>query len=233
MQNNDNQGSPTRSGVNFNLDFGTKPTTEHLEEVVVKLDPTIMLGDFASAYHQELMRRNPIKLETSGITPEDLEEYFEGLLSIRISSVVGKSKFWRQAKQLFIPTWIEFVISRIGQFIDFDNGLKFIPSYDKEIDIDKMLSLSIKLGSFISDGVSMHKDAFPRDIDGDKDVMSMAIIDDYVKSMSVTSHPISSYVSAFLGAKLEEETAFKILYRVRYDDINFIRSMILAEDSLI
>lgn len=96
-----------------------------------------------------------------------------------------------------------------------------------------MLDTSSRLRAFEVDGVSMHKDAFPRDKEGDQDMMTMAVIGDYVKSMSETPHPIQSYVSAFIGAKLEEEAAFKVLYRVRYDDVKFIRAMLLHEESLI
>lgn len=217
----------------FNFNFGTKPTTSDLDEIKVKIDPTLMLGDFAVAYEKELYRRNPTRAEQINLTAEELETYFKGIIAIRVKSVNSKVPDWRQAKELYIPTWIQFVISQIGQVIDTNRGLIITPVYEDSYDISSMLDTSSRLRAFEVDGVSMHKDAFPRDKEGDQDMMTMAVIGDYVKSMSETPHPIQSYVSAFIGAKLEEEAAFKVLYRVRYDDVKFIRAMLLHEESLI
>lgn len=217
----------------FNFDFGTKPTTTSLDIIKVALDETIILKDFAKAYANELFRRNPAKAEEINLTASELQTYFTGIIAIRVKAIEGNCKDWRQAKLLAIPTWIQFVISQIGEVVDVERGLKFVPSFDREYDINELLDVSTRLSSFSNDGVTMHRDAFPRDNEGDVDLMSMAIIDGYVKSMSATAHPITSYISAFLGAKLEEEAAFKILYRVRYDDVEFIRTMLMHEESLI
>lgn len=217
----------------INLNYGTVPTTSGVDEIKVKIDYSIMLGDFAQAYEKELYRRNPKKAEIINLTADELGKYFKDIISLRVASVNGKIPEWRQAKELFIPTWIQFVISQIGQVVDTNRGLLITPVVEQTYDISKMLDTSSRLRAFEVDGVSMHRDAFPRDNEGDKDTMSMVIIDDFVKSMYETPHPIQSYVSAFIGAKLEEEAAFKILYRIRYDDVSFIRQMLTHEESLI
>lgn len=229
----------------FNFDFGTKPTTDQLEEIKVEIHPDLMIGDFGIAYAKELMRRNPVKFEAWVISREseeldhlsavakELTEYFTGLIQIRVDSVVSSVPKWREAKKLYIPTWIQFTLTQIGEVVDTVRGLRFTPAMSETYDINNLLVTSDKLRAFIVDGVSMHLDAFPRDREGDKDLMGMAIIDGYVRSMSELPHPIYSYVSAFLGAKLESEAAFKMLYRVRYDDVEFIRSMLMHEEALI
>ena len=113
-----------------------------------------------------------------------------------------------------------------------DRGLRFIPTLKHPVEIDKLLTVSDKLRAFIPDGVSLHKDAFPRGTEGDPETMSMAIVGQYVYSQSKDAHPIASYVASFLGFKLMEEATFKMLYRVRYDDITFIKSMLLREESV-
>lgn len=216
----------------FNLDFGTVPTTSSLEVINVTIDSTQMFGDFAIAYDNELRRRNPIRYEAVGITSQDIEYYINGILAIHIQNDRHQSKVWREAKQLLIPTWIQFVISMIGTVVDTNSGLKFVPVFDFEYDMNKMLEVSQKLTYFIPDGVGLHKDAFPRDTEGDLDVMSFAVMNNYVCSMRKESHPLGSYVAAFLGFKLQQEATFKILYRVRYDDVEFIRSMLFADDTI-
>jgi hypothetical protein len=215
-----------------NLDFGTKPTASALEVIDVAIDPKLMLDDFAHAYVMELTRRNPGRAGAVSITEDELQDYFESIIALRVQCVHGTCKVWREIKQLMIPTWIEFTISMIGEVVDTDRGLRFVPQYARDINIEALLSTSDKLRFFVADGVSMSKDAFPRGIEGDVEVMSMAIINDYVQSQSKDSHPIASYVAAFLGFKLQEETAFKMLYRVRYDDVKFIRAMLLREGAI-
>jgi hypothetical protein len=216
-----------------NLNFGTKPTSALLETIVVQIDSELILKDFAKAYADELSRRNPTRAREVGLTEQELKDYFDGILAIRIESVEGYSPVWRQAKQLYIPSWIQFVISRVGEVIDTDRGLKIVPKFAGKYDFDSLLVTSNRLRAFLSDGLALHKDAFPREREGDKDTMTMAIINGYVCGQVATTHPISSYVAAFLGFKLREEIAFKMLYRVRYDDIKYIQAMILAEESLL
>lgn len=215
-----------------NFNFGTKPTSASFELISVEINPKMMLNDYAKAYVQEFHRRNPARAEAVGLTEEELYDYFVGLIAIRIESVNGGCKAWREAKQLLIPSWIEFTLSQIGEVVDVDRGLRFIPTLNHPVEIDKLLTVSDKLRAFIPDGVSLHKDAFPRGTEGDPETMSMAIIGQYVYSQSKDAHPIASYVASFLGFKLMEEATFKMLYRVRYDDISFIKSMLLREESV-
>lgn len=214
------------------MNFGTKPTTSELETIAVEIDPKLMLHDYARAYAMEFYRRNPVRAEAVNITEEELAEYFTSLVALRVQCVQGKCKLWREAKALLIPAWVEFTLSQIGEVVDTDRGLRFIPTFEKDVDIDAMLSTSNKLRSFIPDGVVLNKDALPRGIEGDYETMSMAIIGNYVNSQSKDSHPIASYVAAFLGFKLLEETSFKMLYRVRYDDVQFIKRSLLTEGAI-
>lgn len=220
-------------GVFQNLNFGTKPTGVKLEKVIVTIDPSFMIGDFAQAYAAELNRRNPVRFNAIGLTKDDLNYYFTNLIVMRVESVRDQFKHWREAKALLIPSWIEFTMTCIGEVIDHDRGLDIIPECEGEYDFAKMLEISSKLRSFQSDGVQLHRDAFPRTKDGDVDTMSMAIIGDYVYSQSKDATPIFSYVAAYLGFKLKEEQSFKMLYRVRYDDVGYIRSMLLSEESVL
>lgn len=216
-----------------NLNFGTKPSTTGFDEIEVMIDPSTMIGDFAKAYEGEIFRRNPVRATQVGITSDELFTYFKGLISIRLESLSPQGcKSWRQAKQLYIPTWIEFVLSCLGIVTDIDMGLKIVPTGKIEYDIDVMLATSNKLQSFIPDGLGLHRDAFPRGTEGDQDMMSFALIDGMIKGMSRNQHPTMSYAAAFLGMKLKEEISFRMLYRVSYDDITFISTMLLHESTL-
>jgi hypothetical protein len=196
-----------------------------------------MFGDFAEAYVHECQRRNPIRAKEVGLSKEEMQNYLESILKIHLMNNAHDCPVWRQAKILYIPTWIQFVISKIGTVWDVAHGRKFIPTFAgedvKREDMDALIQTSNKIRQFMDDGLTMHKDAFPRDTEGDLDFMSYAIIDNYVKSVDKDAHPIASYVAAFVGMKLQEEAAFKILYSVRYDDVDFIKSQLFADDTII
>lgn len=221
------------------LNYGTKPTGAKMETVYVMLNPELMMKDFAVAYEGELYRRNPNLAQRSGLTSDDLYEYFVGILAIHIEhDNRGSIKDWRRAKEIYIPAWIQHTISMVGTYVDQIRGLKFIPTLTDAngkaypYDVSKMLKISEMLAPFRVDGLKIFKDAFPRITEGDPEVMSMVIAESCVRSMTPDSHPASSYVAAFLGFKLKEELAWVNLYRVKYDDISLIHEMLLREEVL-
>lgn len=214
------------------LDYSTKISTPRPETVEVTIDPTIILNDYAQAYANELNRRNPERFQAEDLTVEELQNYFNGLLHLRIQSVEGNCPDWRAAKQLWIPSIIQYILTCVGVVWDVEKGLKFVPKCDLSHDINEMLATSTKLAIYKSDGLAMVKDALPRSEEGDCDVMQCAIINDYIMSTHRIGHPSSSYVAALLGLQLEEKVMSSLLHRVRYDSVAYIKSMLLAEKSL-
>jgi len=232
--------SKENHGTEFkSLNYGTKPTGAKMEVVEITLDPSLMMSDFAKAYEGELYRRNPNLAERSGLTSDDLYQYFVGILAIHIEhDNVGSIKEWRKAKELYIPAWIQHTISMVGTYVDQIRGLKFVPrlldakSKPMAYDLSKLLKISELLAPFRMDGLKIFKDAFPRTPQGDPEVMSMIIAEQTIRSISPDAHPASSYVAAFLGFKLKEELAWVNLYRVKYDDVVLVHEMLLREEVL-
>jgi len=233
---NENRGSEFRQ-----LNYGTKPTGAQMQVIEVILNPDLMMRDFAKAYEGELYRRNSNLAERSGITADDLYDYFVGILAIHIEhDNVGAIKEWRRAKELYIPAWIQHTISMVGTYVDQIRGLKFVPRLLKDdkgadpmpYDLSRLLKISEQLAPFRLDGLKIMKDAFPRSPEGDPEVMSMIIAEQCVRSITPDAHPASSYVAAFLGFKLKEELAWVNLYRVKYDDFVLVHEMLLREEVL-
>lgn len=210
-----------------NKDFGTKISTVKIENIEVTLNADLMIGDYAKAYSKELVRLNPVKANELNLTPSELHYYFTSLLKFRVAQVneTLDGKEWRKLKNLAIPSWIQHTISKIGIVTDRKFGLRFMPTKvetnlsQEEYDIN---DISDRLLAFENDGLGLHIDAFPRDFDGDNEVMRMSILNDYVHSIKDDAHPASGYVAAFVGMKIVEEQAFSVLYRIRYDDVALI-----------
>lgn len=215
-----------------NLNFGTKVSTVKQEIVEVQVDP-VMFRDYAQSYFREAQRVNPLAMKEMNLTVEELEDYFLTLLNARIQSLRPEGcPMWRTLKLCCIPDFLQFALSTIGIFVDQAYGLKVVPVFNYE-GKGNVLDTSAKIEFLMKFGLAAVKDAMPRGIDGDPDVMSLIIINDYVYGRRDDHLPLASYVAAFLGLKLTEETAFKMLYRCRYDDVSFISDMLMHERSIL
>lgn len=218
----------------YNLDYGTKVSTVNQETISVSIDPTLVVNRYASATIVEMQRLNPIKFDTMKITEDELMKYFTLLLNLRIRQVNNLSVPWREMKQLWMPAWIQFALEGIGEVILNDQGLRFVPveieSCDSTIS-EAMYKVSDILRAFQRDGLAVVDNGFSTSRSGDPDTMTLCILDGYVKGIKAV-HPVKTYVATFLGQKLLEEDAFRVLYRIRYDDVNFVASSLIRDRKL-
>jgi hypothetical protein len=104
---------------------------------------------------------------------------------------------------------------------------------DKESDmtLERAYQISEKIGSFERD-LQIVRDAMPRSMDGNPDVMSSALIAGYVRSYKPVGHPAATYVTAFSNMKLRQEMALSALYRIQYDDVSFIQMALTTQKGL-
>lgn len=213
-----------------NLDFGTVPSAVKMEEIVVTFEAGALLGDYAKAFINEAARRMPLTAEQPGaLTQDELLRYCNYLLTQRVNSVRMECPDWRKLKVLWIPSFIQFILSQIGEVTNREFGIRFTPvvANPSDMTFEEAAEISNKVSAY-QEKLQMVKDAMPRGIDGDADVMSCAVIGDYVRSTRRVTHIYATYVSAFLNAKLQEEFAFKALYRIQYDDIAYIAAALTA-----
>lgn len=212
----------------INLDLGSsKPTVVSHDVIHVIIDPTLIVSGYAKAICDEAERMNPLTFEKNPLSEAELDEYFRFLLYQRVCSVTGECPLWRKLKNLYIPTFLQFAIAMVGRVDLRDRGLTLVPQMEKPaFSFEQALDVSEKL-SYHSDVLAMVKDAMPRSEEGDIDTMSSALIAGYIVSLSPVEHPIATYCAAFLGFKIKEEQAMSVLYRVSYDDVEYIRQALL------
>lgn len=211
------------------LDLGSaKPTSVPMETVEVELSSENLLGNFARAFVRECYRVNPRLAEQVKLTEEEVVAYTEYLLAKRIECVQGYCADYRKLKSLYIPVWIQYNLAMIGEVIIRDKGLRLIPviTNPSDLSFEDALLISDKIGAF-EDDLQIVKDAMPRSTEGNRDVMSTALIAGYVRSIEKVEHVASTYVTAFLGMKLKEEVAMQVMYRVQYDDYQFIATALM------
>lgn len=228
-----------------NLDFGSNPPiAADIVNVEVEIDSQGMVKDYAEAWTREAERKNPALWRVVGLTKEEMVAYVWYLMVMRVKIVNNERVERRFLSQMYIPAYIQQVLALIGEVTIRDKGLVLKPVVDltedesannhrnpKLLTDAEALAISEKIGAF-EDHMYMMKKAMPLDIEGDREVMTTALIAGYVRSMEKLSHPALAYISAFLNFKLREEGVLSILYRVRYDDIEYIRLAMMHQKGL-
>lgn len=213
------------------LDFGDSvPTGIKMEKIVVKVSAEGLMEDFCKAFINEAARKMPLTAQQpNALTLPELIDYCRYLLKQRILVVQLNCKDWRKLKALYIPSFIQYLLDCVGEVVLHEYGIRFVPELDGECDLtfDQAAIISDKISAYLPK-LQIIRDGMPRKVSGDPDVMSTVIIADYVRSFRLVAHPQSTYLSALLNAKLANEAAFAALFRVQYDDMEFIRSAIVA-----
>lgn len=212
------------------LDLGTlKPTSIPQEVVTVLLSTDNLIGDFAKAFVNETYRVNPLRAEQVKLTAEEVQQYAHYLMTKRIQVVNNDCPDFRKLKVLYIPSWIQYCLAMVGRLVRRDIGLMIVPEMEtpSTMSFEEAVKISDRIGAF-EDDLQVVKDAMPRSIDGNEDVMSTALVADYVRAIKPVQHVASTYVTAFLGMKLKQEMAFQALYRVQYDDFEYVASVLTS-----
>ena len=217
----------------FRQNTTAKPTAVENERLEVLIQPQELLADYAKNFVSEGFRKHPLLAQQVNISAEEVFNYAKYLLNTRIQHVNGDRRQFRDHQLLFVPAWIEYTISNIGVLVIRELGLTFVPVMDEPvISYEEARDISRKVQMF-EGTLQVVTNAFPNDTNGDQDLMTTAIIANYVRSSKELVHPVTTYLTAFLGLKLREENAFSVLYRVQYDDISYLRQALDSEGSVI
>jgi len=217
------------------LEFGSvNPTSVPMEVVEVCVSVGDLVVNFANAFVAEAMRRNTLKAQQVQLTSNEVTSYCEYLLTKRIEVVNNACKDFRMLKILAIPSFIQHCLSMIGRVTKREFGITLMPIElsPSTMKFEEAIAISEKIRAF-EDELHIVVDAMPRDVDGNEDVMSTALIAGYVRSLKKVDHISSTYVTAFMNMQLKKEAAFAALYRIQYDDLVYITQAMLYQRSIL
>lgn len=211
----------------------TTPRAVDYAIVEVNIDPQQLLGSYAKAFVMEAIRLAPTIMDSVKLTPEEVETYCHYLITQRIAIVNQNCKEFRKLKTLYIPSFVQYVLSSIGIVVDRIYGLELRPIIAKpsETTFDQAYEISQRIGMFV-DKLQILYDAMPRDVNGHEDTMASVLVDDTIRSYKVLQHPAATYVSAFLGARLRKDEALSAMFRISYDDLGFISAALIAQKGI-
>lgn len=211
----------------------TKPNPVPVETIEVEVSVDQMVENYGKAFLTEARRKNPVLAERVNLTVEEITSYCDYLLAQRVAMVHDECTDYRRIKVLWIPAYVQYCLSLIGEVHLRDRGLKLVPVYGggDVLTFEQALEISEKISQFIDD-LCIVQDAMPRVTTGNVDVMSTALIAGYMRAINPVTHLAATYVSAFLNMKLRQETAFQALYRVQYDDLQYILAALTTQKGL-
>jgi hypothetical protein len=212
---------------------GTKPISIPMETVEVSISSTDMIDSYAKAFCAEARRKNPLRAEQVNLTDDEVTQYADYLITKRVECVHNECQDARKLKVLYIPSYLQFVLETIGIYQDRTYGLKLVPIMEEksEMTFEEALKVSEKIGSFIDD-LQIVQDAMPRENVGHEGVMATALIAGYMRSYKTSVKPVDTYVAAFLKLQLVKEQSFAALYRIQYDDYDFIQAALTSYKGL-
>jgi len=212
----------------------TQPTSVPMEIIEVKVSVGGLVSNFAKAFVSEAMRRAPLKAPQVNLTADELTVYCEYLLTKRIEVVNNECRDFSKLRILAIPVFIQHCLSMVGRVIKREFGITLHPVMESpcNLSFEEAVLTSNKIRAF-EDELHVVIDALPRKVEGDEDVMSTALIAGYVRAIRKVDHIASTYVSAFMNFQLQKEAAFSALYRIQYDDIEYITQALLYNRSIL
>lgn len=208
-------------------DFNGHKNARHDDITVIITDDNIA-KPYVHGFVSEMFRINPLFAKALELSEDDLMDYINYLISERCKQVNGDFHVRNRNKNMWIPDFIQYVISMIGIVEKREHGLRMIPEYTSEvIDIERATVISNKLAQ-TQDFMSVSRNAFPTDEFGDAEVMTTVLVSTSVRSMTTLTHPVNQLITAFLGMRLKEEAMHGILYRVQYDDLQYLTNVLAS-----
>lgn len=201
-----------------------KPMNEPTIIVEVNLTPDKMVKDLSKILVNEMYRvAGPVgERMLSNIDAECICKYLCTLSFMRRVHVVGVHNQITQGygsltKSLAVPTlWYQVLIG-IGEAIDRDYSIKFIPGTsvtEKELlSPEEMLEVSDVLWQLQNSGLRLVA-GIPIGREGELDFMAMAHVGEMVLSYRQT-HPVYGFLAAFFASK-EVSEALGALVRIKY-----------------
>lgn len=214
------------------LDWGTQSATPIRSE---RIEVTVSVDRLTRKYCEamiDFINLHADKIQQSvKLTVDEMRSYLAFLLTQRCNQVAGNCPLWGKLKGLWVPSFFQYILHCVGEFRDRKYAIDVFPVMDEPSDmtIEQAYEISHRLGEF-EGFLHMERAAMPTSVEGDQAVMSFAIIDNTMRSMSRDAHPIQVYAAAFAGFQLRKEAAFSALYRIQYDDVDTIAMQMSLRD---
>lgn len=195
-------------GLSNSLDLNNQSVAVDVVRVKVELSPNQMFDDVAEAYCNEVIRLTRFESRQTIIDQDAMKRFFNTMLYLHIQNVQNNldRSYFNISKRVNLPTVLVSILMNIGEVVDKDYGLKFIPSMN--IDSEQLMS--------------------PSDIEDFS--QELLRLENLGLKITTTGLPLPSKCGTigFMGSQLIENTDVRS-YRHDHPVMGFFRSMFRSQ----
>lgn len=219
------------------LDVGTQgPAMGELNEIGVEIIPQEMFQTYILNLVSQTHQRASNEAQRVDLEAEELEFYFSYLLSMRIRQVRYEKMSSGKLQELWYPNFFIHCLQMIGRVLIRPRAILLFPVMmglieDTPENYQRAVKVSFKLET-LNHVLRVTKGGFPRSVEGNADVMSVALVKDRVRAVQHLGHVAMSFIGAVLNFTLDKEVAFKSTHPVLYDDVKLLQSALLFRSEL-
>lgn len=110
------------------LDLGSASAISvPLEVIEVSLGQGSLIDQFADQFVSETHWANPLRAEQVGLTEDEMRQYVRFLVFLRVLGVHEKLPKFHRTRSLYMPAFVQYILSMVGDVIIRDKGIKLTP----------------------------------------------------------------------------------------------------------
>lgn len=214
-------------------EFFPEPHVESMVKQTVKLEPSDLISDMARLENMEMQRVMRFTTNNVVLSTEEIEKYFKTIIYLRVLQVTGGKKFSTYAnfamKTMNIPVRLYQIILSLGEAIDRDYGIKFVPSMELDAEmllgLTELQELSDKISVLIPEGYLVVETGLPTTTNGELGFMACLLVNDEKVYSYRKDHPVYGFIASFFKSELISK-AFSIDYRMYYGSVEDYKAML-------
>lgn len=209
-----------------------EPKAESMTVQVIKLSPSELVADMAGLENLEMQRVMRFTASKVILSSEDIEKYFNTILWLRVLQVNRDKRLKPYAyanHSLNIPVRLVQILLSMGEAVDRDYGIRFVPSMD--ITAEMLLSpaelreYSDRISAMIPEGYLVVETGLPTSTLGELGFMACLLVQDEKIHSYRKDHPVYGFIASFFKSELISK-AFEMDYRMYYGSVEDYRAML-------
>jgi hypothetical protein len=209
-----------------------EPHSETMIKQMIKLETSDLIHQMAILESREMQRvmrftNNDVELDV-----QEIDKYLKTILYLRVQQV-NDSKFLKKykfaKKNLNIPVRIYQILLSLGEAVDRDYGIRFVPAMD--IDSEDLLSpeqlreYSDRMAVLIPEGYLVVETGLPTSTYGELGFMACLLVSQEKIYSYRKDHPVYGFIASFFKSELVNK-AFDMDYRIYYGSVEDYKVML-------
>lgn len=222
MENLQKESNIMNSWEGIAKEMFPEPKTESMTLQNVKLSPSELVHDMAKLENLEMQRVMRFTESKVILSVEEIEKYFHTILWLRVLQVNQDKKaapYKFANHSLNIPVRLVQILLSIGEAVDRDYGVRFMPQMDVIAELqltpEELREYSDRLSVLLPEGYLVVETGLPTSTSGELGFMACLLVQDEKVMSYRKDHPVYGFIASFFKSELMSK-AFEVEYRMYY-----------------